>query len=279
MPCDEVLIWNYRSNAFSTWRPPSGLEIYWMRPLRDDSGDVRVCFLARDGRIYALDEAANDSAMTTTYGIEATVTARATDSTSLSFTLSGGTGQNGTAPTGHNGDRRHLRSGMLVEAIDASGNLVWDTTIASVTSVSASGGTIVLSAAQTWRETYSIRIGGRQRATIVSGYLGAEALDNLNVQATQMRYSLFGNGSAHAKVTLLKTELADTATAARSVAMVPTDAWTALGYASVTTSDETRIARRRRFAQGGADATEIAVKVELSGSAQARIEDIALEVQ
>ena len=59
-PCDEILIWSYRANAFSHWRPPAGLEVYWMRPLRDKAGRVRMCFLAADNRIYALDDAWSD---------------------------------------------------------------------------------------------------------------------------------------------------------------------------------------------------------------------------
>jgi hypothetical protein len=60
-PCDEVLIWSYRANAFSHWKPPAGLEVLWMRPLRDSKGVVRTCFLAADNRIYAFDDAWSDT--------------------------------------------------------------------------------------------------------------------------------------------------------------------------------------------------------------------------
>lgn len=280
MPCDEVLIWNYRVGAFSTWRPPAGLEIYWMRPLRDEDGAVRICFLARDGRIYALDDAANDTAMTTTYEIEADVTARQlTASTTMSFTLANGTGVNGTAPTGHNGDRRHLREGMTVELLNEDGEVVAETTIASITTSSSTGGTIELADAQTWKDDYQIRIGARPKATIIASYIGAEAMDNLNLQAVQARYSLHGRGSANMKLSVLKTEFDDTDPTPREIEMSPEAKWTHIGSSLTGIDPSMRVARRKRFAQGGADATEIAVKIEITGSAQTRIEDIALEVQ
>lgn len=276
MPCDEVLIWNYKTNAFSTWRPPSGLEIYWMRQLRDEDGVVRTCFLARDGRIYALDDVCHDTAMTV---IEGTVTARQiTESTTLAFTISVGTGQNGTAPTGHNGDRRHLRAGMLVEIIDLDGDVVHETTIASITTVSSSGGTIVMTDGATWKEGYAVRIGARQRATIIGTYLGAETMDNLSVQGVQMRYSLEGTGTAHARVSAYKTEFTDEGPTPRTIAFSPQTKWTLLGDALTSTDESMRVSRRRTFKQGGVDAQEVAVKIELSGSSQTRIQDIALEV-
>lgn len=54
-PCDEVLIWSYTTNAWSTWVPH--LSIHWMDELKFDDGVHRMCFLASDSRIYALDDA------------------------------------------------------------------------------------------------------------------------------------------------------------------------------------------------------------------------------
>jgi hypothetical protein len=279
-PCDEILAWNYRSNAFSTWVPPEGLEALWMRVLRDEAGEERLCFLAADGRIYAFDDAANDSAMTTTYAIEGTVTAKQlTATTTISFTLTGGTGVNGTVPTGHSGDRRHLRAGMLFEIIDTDNHVVAETTIASITTSSSTGATVVLSAAQTWGAGYTVRVGARQRATIVGTYIGAEAgVANLNVQGVTMRYSLHGNGTAHAKCSLLKLNFQQAASADKVKAMTPDDGWDYLGNAQIGEPADKRIGRRIDFKRGGADGTDIAVKLVVSGSAQTRIEDIALEV-
>lgn len=58
-PCDEVLVWSYRSNAWSTWLPPFG--IYWMERV-DCADDVnRIAFLADDSRVYVLDDAYHDT--------------------------------------------------------------------------------------------------------------------------------------------------------------------------------------------------------------------------
>jgi hypothetical protein len=55
-PCDEVLIYNYRSRSWSVWLPPAGMEVMWMARIIDAAGQPRICFLAADQRIYALDD-------------------------------------------------------------------------------------------------------------------------------------------------------------------------------------------------------------------------------
>lgn len=55
-PCDEILIYSYRTSGWSVWRPPSALAIQWMAVGKDDLGINRTFFLGSDRRIYVLDD-------------------------------------------------------------------------------------------------------------------------------------------------------------------------------------------------------------------------------
>ena len=118
--------------------------------------------------------------------------------------------------------------------------------------------------------------------TIVSTYIGAETMDNLSVQGVQMRYTLYGTGTNEADIKLLKSDFGDDG----SVPNLPltrgaTSDWQDLGSATLAVGDDEtwRLGQRRRFTHLGVDAEEVAVKIVIRGTAQARIADIALEVQ
>lgn len=172
-PCDEVLVWSYKTNSFSTWVPPQ--PIFWMREVRIADGSLVMAFLAEDGNLYYLKDSATNP----------------------------------------------------------------------------------------------------EDMTIVSTYIGGETMDNLNVQAVQMRYTLVGTGSSEAKVYLQKTEYEDDG----SLTTTNTD-WEDIGTSTLTVgSDDTwRLGQRRRFLGIGIDGEEVAVKLQIRGSAQVRIADLSLEV-
>ena len=54
--CDEILVYSYRTGAWSVWDPPTCIGIQWMTQGKDDDGNSRVFFLGSDKRIYALDD-------------------------------------------------------------------------------------------------------------------------------------------------------------------------------------------------------------------------------
>lgn len=277
-PCDEVLIWSYRSNAFSTWRPPAGMEVLWMSPIRLGNGEIVTAFLCADGRIYYLDEVFDD---TNEDAIYTTATADGTASTQLTINSAfylDGTTTGGPAARGATG--KLVREGMLVEFFNQDGNLTASTTVASATySATVGAGIITLATAQTWkksRDGWHVRIGGRPHMTIESNYIGAETMDNLNVQRVQVRYQLQGSGIANIKVAAIKSDL-DTTTEPLTVAFTDPSAWPSLG-SSDASATYTRHGRRRSWSQGNAQAPEIAVKIVVSGTAHTSISDIALEV-
>lgn len=271
-PCDEVLVWSYRSGAFTTWRPP--LKVYWMRAMRDRAGEVRICFLGEDGRIYALDDYASDTNLT---GFDTYPSNNGEDSTTL---VVGSFGQDGDATTGRqSGDNvGFVREGMLVEFLNDRNELVAETTVASAVTATS---TITLATACTWRnstEGWKVRVGGRQRMTLVSTYIGDSEIDPLHVDGVQMRYTLHGIGLAHGKVALetsLRAE--ETATTPNSVAMTDESAWRSLGGQHGFENVQ-HIGRRIKWNQGGAEAFEVSVRMEFSGGAQVRINDIGLEL-
>lgn len=55
-PCDTILVWSYQSDSWSVWYPQAGLEWLWATSGQDDTGVTRSVFLARDRRVYALDD-------------------------------------------------------------------------------------------------------------------------------------------------------------------------------------------------------------------------------
>lgn len=56
-PCDEVLVYSYRTGVWSIWRPPTCLGIMWMARGLDVDGNNRTHFLGSDKRLYAMDDA------------------------------------------------------------------------------------------------------------------------------------------------------------------------------------------------------------------------------
>lgn len=282
-PCDEMLIWNYRVNAFSTWRPPAGMEVYWMRPIRDANGSVRMAFLAADQRIYVLNDEYGDAngviAGSTTTTVEGAV-----NSTTLELSASGW--QDGDTMGVGNGRNWALffRQGALVEFLDERGNVVAETTIASVTQTEPTS-IVELGAAQSWTAGQTVRIGARQRATIVSNFIGS-GTDKMSVSAVGMRYRLFPNptdgSSANVRVSGYKSDDGTySGEDARIVNFTREGEWESLGFpasGSTMPAEIEQLGRRKTFSEGRADAEELAIKIELSGERQTRIQDILLDV-
>ena len=274
-PCDELVVWSYRTNSFSTVRMPAGREILWMEPIRDANGHVWMAYLAADGRIYGLDDTSHD----TSHGeveIEVAMTTRGSNTTTIEIPIE--CGQDGDTTTGRDGDAAFVRTGMMVEVSDQNGELISTTSIDSITSTGASL-VCELADAVSWDSGYTVRIGARPRMTLVSTYLGAEAKTNLNISDVQIRYTLFGQGTAHFSASMLTTKQNAGQANAEETQIAGEGSWLPMGEAQAQQSaDGYRVARRRNTGRGGSASPETSVKMVFTGSAQVRLADIALEV-
>jgi len=286
-PCDEVLIWSYRTNSFSRWRPPTGMGLMWMEEIamNDESvqGQVdgisgmsmtRLCGLTSDGVIYAFDDdwsEHNQSCMKTT------ATAKGSASTSLVVSATAwstdGVANGGPAGRAASAGDSTTNSGFIVvpgqrvEGLDENDQVVWSTEVASADPAT---NTIVLATAQTWAKNQAIRVGARRPVVVETTAIGAEFGLTGEVSGVQMRYTLFGSsgGTAQAKVEVLTTGLdidQDT------LLFTSENTYEALGTGGG------RRAQRRKF-QGKATSPEVAVRITVTGEPQVRIADLALEV-
>lgn len=276
-PCDEVLVWSYRAGAFSTWRPPAGMEVLWMRSIRlagVNNGRTRLAFLAADQRIYGLDDSWADTNFAPLEGNpSANQTTASTQLSIGAFNVDGTAGGAAARSVGAN----LIKAGMRVEQVNADDELIAETTVESYDEATS---TITLADALTWRRTDTFRVGVRPPMTVQTTYIGNETMTNLSVQGVQMRYSLFGAGKAYAKVVGYKTDAAAMATPL-SVAFTTPGKWQYLGNAGATFfgSERDEIpSRRMQFLRGQADAPEVAVEITVTGQSQVRIADLMLEV-
>ena len=68
VPCDEVAVWSYKSNAWSFWELPSGYEFFDGDSVLCYDGQYRTGFLNKDGDVYAIDESFNYPVSSGTWG-------------------------------------------------------------------------------------------------------------------------------------------------------------------------------------------------------------------
>lgn len=134
-PCDEVLVWSYRSNAWSVYYPPTRIhpeastyfgstEILWMARGPDSTGTQRVYAMQADGRIYALIDENNDSNVDgLTLIINAAGTATVNGTLEAVVEFDPGTGSPGQTYAKW-ASNEHLRAGMEAYITDSTGTIL-----------------------------------------------------------------------------------------------------------------------------------------------------------
>jgi hypothetical protein len=274
-PCNEVVIWNYRANAFSTWRPPTGYEILWVSQVRDGSGEVHMGALCSDKRIYALTDSGQ---LVNDEPIEVTLVTAGNSATTIGWT---GSPTTGTGVAARNGGG-FLATGMSVHLLNAQGEIVQETTIAALLATGATT-SLQTAAALTWMPGYKLRVGAKAPMTIVSTFRGGEKPEHVQVKGARIRYSLYGDGSANAKVTAVRATRTLNGPTASPVAITDPLRWKCLGFSEAgdnePRSDLSVIGQTAMCHEGSTEAPEVSVRIEVAGSAQTRIADILLEMQ
>lgn len=178
-PCNEVLVWSYESNAWSVWYPPAGLQVYWMAELTCSDSKDRMCFMAEDGRIYAMDDAWHDGS---TDGGQTTADADATSSATF---VSASSAFNVAFPFT---DDSYSRNGMEYMIYDPTTYKVkgWGTIVSVDTTTQ-----VTLSRTHSW-SAGDIFVWGFQTmrvSTLRENY--GNATSEHAVQAVDLRYSIY----------------------------------------------------------------------------------------
>lgn len=203
-PCDEVLIWSYRTNAWSRWVPPVGLEVLWMERGYDADGAQRVFFLAADWRIYALDDSYAD---TNKYGVELTL---ATAGSASSVVVTGW----GTDESARDTSNAFLRVGMGVYIRSARGAIRGTSTIAGLTTGT---NTITFADTLTWLAGDTL-VAGARTATITSNWMNLSGEGSAKgARKLTTRYNLWGPAASTDSAKAAEAAVAATVTTNKRV--------------------------------------------------------------
>jgi len=208
-PCDEVLVWSYRSNAWSIYNPPARIhpgsgdyfgstEILWMSRGPDSTGTQRVYAMLADGRIYALIDENNDAnsdALTVTADVGgSTVTANGIVEGTFTVTASGQAPGQTYAKWAANA---YIRAGMEALVMDATGTVLKGRL--AVKSWNQAGTEIVLWALSSEQGDFSWSTGdkvllGVKTMRMTTNYLNIKGhSDRASVRRIGLRYSLRSN--------------------------------------------------------------------------------------
>lgn len=279
-PCNEILVWSYRTRSFSRWRTPVGMGWMWMERDIDATGRRVIEFLGTDKRIYALDDLYADS------NKDPLVLALSTAGSGLTLTRTTSTSEWGVDQTALGSGEKYVRVGMQA-AVIRSGVTVY---VGVVTAASASSLTVTLEpgragATPSWVAGDQLWIGVR-RIIMESNWLAPKGTEEpTSLLATQVRYSLHGRnvrgdgalsvGKA-IKVTTYSTKAPSGIDAQAITSVVHTTdrteagEWFPIGLSG--TSNYVQKVPSRATGQ------TVKVRMEMVGAAQARISDVLLEV-
>jgi hypothetical protein len=256
-----------------------------MRSIRISTGEMVMAFLAADGRIYMLDDAASDTNLTPAK-LQPTA---ASSGRSVQLVAVGSTiGRDGMPVSGRDGGTtRLLRQGMSVVVTKlVKGREVFQrqATITAITAITTTNVTIEIEADIDLTKDHGdfrFYAGVLPEMDIISTYVGAETMDTFQPDSVQMRFTSRTLGSpSFCAVSAITND----GQGARVVSIsdntykdvsVPVGVLTGVVGANGAVDGPT--SRREQFA-GRMDAPEIAIRVQQVGGQPIQIADLALEV-
>ena len=269
-PCNEVLVWSYRANAFTTWHPPAGLEVLWMRELTLDDGSTRMCFLAADGRIYAFDEEWSDTNGQALY----LASSGKGSGTSFTTTTTFGMDTDGGGGAAARANGTLLRDGMRVVQLDSDGNYLDETTVASA---DPSTLTVTFAKSMTWAGSDIFEFGHRPELTIETTYVGNTG-DVTQVNSLHVRYHLLGGGKAFCNATSTTHSIQSLTPTEVGMSDANNVEWRELVAGGSGQSNFEKIGMRRILENGKPEGSELNFKLRVFGKAGVSIADIMAEV-
>ena len=279
-PCDEVLLWNYRQDAFTMWVPMPGLEVFWMERTVDAAGANRALFMAADNNIYALDDLYNDvnkdPITSPVTGVAGTTSAPVL---TVSATLASDTASRNTA-------ENFVRIGMNV--IVTRGSQAKTVGIGTVTAFTTNTVTLAL------EEPAQLRVGdqigiGVKRATLKTNFVAPTMTEmGRQMPSLHFRYALSslwtGGGAgvpqpAAAMVRVYPTRRPDSVDNIATLGNTTLSRIeeTGLSYKSLGASITEEWAPITRFTSGSAWSDAMKIGIALVGGAQVRISDLIVE--
>lgn len=270
-PCDEVLVYSYRANAWSVWRPPLKLLIKWMTSGTDAFGKRRMFFLGSDDRVYMMDDQFsqwNADAIVATVSTGTTGTTLTTGTTFAADSTARGTANN------------YWNAGMDVLVVSGTDNHL----IKKTTLVSASGTTVTLADSVTVAAGDKVHVGVRT-FTIKSNYFTLKKSETARVAAPAISYSLesrYGSGGsvphvAFANVLAQTTVMVDGVPTADSRSFTGDETADSYAFLGTDTGDQRVI--DQRFVGGAVQGTNARVEMIFSGGSGVRINDLHMEIQ
>lgn len=279
-PCNEILVWSYRSRSFSRWRTPQGMGWLWMERDTDRSGRRIVEFLGTDKRIYALDDLYADS------NKDPLVLSLTAAGSGLTLARTTSTSEWGVDQSALGAGEKYVRVGMQA-AVIRSGVTVY---VGTVTAASASSLTVTLEpgragATPSWLAGDQLWIGVR-RITMESNWLAPKGTEEpTSLLATQVRYSLVGRNTRGDGALSVGKAIKVTTYSTKAPTGIDSQAITSV----VHTTDRTEAGEWFPIGLSGtsnyvqklttkATGQTVKVKLEMVGAAQARISDVLLEV-
>lgn len=260
-PCDEVLVYSYRDDAWSVWRPHDDLAVQWMTVGQDTDRNLRVFWLGSDKRLYALDD------LWGTLDDDSSYTAIST--TGSTTTISGLT-------TGV-----RMRVGMDV-AFYKGGAGVELEFIGLRTIASKTDSSITLDSAITLPVGGCKMLVGPRRFTVKTNWASWKQSDATTLGKLGLRYSLWsgystsgGTGTRHAafaKVTVRSASKQDGYMTRKESSL------TAGGYSPLAEDTPEIQTFETGYALGMSQGHSFQVELDVVGGTQVRLQDLFAEV-
>jgi hypothetical protein len=273
-PCDEVLIWSYRANAWSVWYPPTGCEAQWFARWIDANGKPRIWMLGADKRIYCFDDTFADR---NRKPVNLAITLL---SNSATYTVGAGAFNddfNSRKNLG-GGSNAFVAVGMKVAITDSTQQVYKGQ--GTVQSYSVANHTITLDSAVAVVPGDFLLVGMRGM-TVTTNFLNGQQQQPTQMSGVNLRYSLWSEyvfGAGVAQPAFGKVSDTVNKRLGRSDVTAPLNTDTVGDWRLLGTSYIQGLTQDQWFGEGKPSGQEHQIKVEMLGACQVRLQDLTVQI-